>query len=542
MVDQFIGQHIGDYVITYLIARGGMARIYHAIDPTINHEIALKLTSLDALLGDGMNDPRAIAQFCERFHKEARIVASLEHLHILTIYGYDVLTDAANINPYADDGTGLAYIAMRYMRGGSLEKRVSERGAIPLADAKRIFDQIAGGLEYAHSKGVIHCDLKPSNILLDDDDNAYLADFGLARLLEGASSRSSSGENMVGTPAYLAPEQIRCDQVDERTDVYSLGLILYEMLTGQPAFSMRGGSLAGLITKQLKDMPTPAHEINPTIPLEIQNVIARAIAKDPEMRYANVAALSDALDAAMPIPAPDPEPIAQRAFSWMRTWAARAAILTMGVILSAIFGLGIVLASTADRPAPPPEVPQTFTFSPESILTGSTGTPEDAVPTRREIDLARAALGSDGFIAFVTCSSDQPDEQAGMRELLSYADEYHLAIRFFDGGGDTYTQITQVESARMGGAKAIILCVISAPLLEATLNAAQSAGIPIVSISRHALNAGVIVQGRRGDSARMLQTAFEASVTLLGGGEIPHILYVGRSANTNKHKPRQFHI
>lgn len=466
MVDQFIGKRIGDYVITHLIARGGMARIYHAVNPLVNHEVAIKMTSLDAIMSDNIHDPAFIQNFCERFHKEARIVAGLENLHILPIYGYDILADALTLNPYIDGSVGLAYIAMRYMRGGSLGERVKAYGALPFFQVQNLFNQIANGLQYAHSRGIIHCDIKPSNILLDENENAFLADFGLARLLQGASSRITN-EQMHGTPAYLAPEQIRCEFVDERTDVYSLGLVLYEMLTGKAAFQLKGTNLAGLLTQQLKEMPAPPSSLNPSIPAELEMVVNRAIAKDPNERYPTVKAMASEFNDALFIDPPNIV-VEQGAIQQMlRGYASLALVI--------VFMLGLLLSRQIS-------VREALYTLPLDISNA---------PTATEIQQAQETVADGGFIAYISCTEDT----SLPRQLNELSEQYHIPLRVFNGGRDAYTQITQVESARMQGADALIVCPINLELMTETINTARAAGIPIIVFSNKMIRGAVTISG-----------------------------------------------
>src|SRR5688572_22875672 len=205
-VENLAGRQIDDFVVQERIGRGGMSVVYSAFQPSVNRQVALKIITVNAEAGEQ-------DEFRRRFAQEAELVASLEHIHILPVYDYGIVNDE------------IAYIAMRLLRGGSLSSLIKD-GSLPVDRVADLFTQVARGVAYAHRKGVIHRDIKPSNILLDDDNNAYVTDFGLAKLVGDTMDITRSGK-IVGTPAYMAPEQLRGDVIDHRADIYSLGVVLY---------------------------------------------------------------------------------------------------------------------------------------------------------------------------------------------------------------------------------------------------------------------------------------------------------------------------
>nr|NIP22610.1 serine/threonine protein kinase [Phycisphaerae bacterium]NIX26425.1 protein kinase [Phycisphaerae bacterium] len=206
------GRNLGPYRIMEQIGKGGMATVYKSYQPSVDRYVAIKV-----LPAHFAQDPA----FVERFEREARTIARLEHPHILPVYDYGK----------ADDGT--TYIVMRYIEAGTLADLLAE-SVLFLEEGFRIFIQIGEALAYAHAQGVVHRDMKPSNVLIDMHNQAFLTDFGLARMVEGDSSLTGSA--ILGTPAYMAPEQGEGKPADERSDIYALGIMLYELTTGRRPF------------------------------------------------------------------------------------------------------------------------------------------------------------------------------------------------------------------------------------------------------------------------------------------------------------------
>ena len=244
MLPRWVGRRVDDFVIEDRIGRGGMATVFRAHQVSVNRYVALKIIDLSP-------NQEERDEFRQRFAQEVAVVALLEHIHILPIYAYGIVENE------------FAYLAMRLLRGGSLADLL-RKGPLPLTRAADIFTQIGRGLQYAHSKDVIHRDLKPSNILLDDAGNAYLSDFGLAKMIGSTLNLTKSG-NLVGTPAYVAPEQVRGEAADVRSDIYSLGILLYHMLVGRPPFELADSGIAALLYKHVEEPPPPPHLLNPAV-------------------------------------------------------------------------------------------------------------------------------------------------------------------------------------------------------------------------------------------------------------------------------------
>ncbi len=261
---------IGRYTIKSELGRGGMATVYLAYDPVLEREVALKL-----LPTYFAHDP----EFSARFEREAKTVAALEHGSIISMYDY------------GEDGEW-PYFVMRLMKGGSLKERIAN-GPMSLEEAARIVERVAGALDKAHSKNIVHRDLKPGNIMFDEDGAAYLGDFGIVKLAEGSESHTRTG-NMLGTEAYMSPEQVDGKpDIDGRSDIYSLGIVLYEMLTGTAPYSHK--SRTRLLMMHL-EAPTPnLLEKRPDLPPRLQTIIEKAMAKKRENRYATAGEMAEAV-------------------------------------------------------------------------------------------------------------------------------------------------------------------------------------------------------------------------------------------------------
>ena len=256
------GQTIKGYELEYVIGKGGFAVVYRAYQALVEREVAVKI--FDPQFANHPN-------FIRRFELEAQIIAQLEHLHIVPLYDYWREPNAA-------------YIVMRLFKGGNLSESI-QKNSWGLTAAARLLNQVAAALSHTHRKGVVHLDLKPSNILLDEENNAYLADFGIAKKLVGKADATQE-EGLFGSPAYMSPEQIRGEAITPQADVYSLGVLLFEVLTRQLPFDELTDT--ALMDRHLFD-PVPAvNEIRGDLPPVINEVIQRATAKKLEVRYADV--------------------------------------------------------------------------------------------------------------------------------------------------------------------------------------------------------------------------------------------------------------
>ncbi|HSJ88738.1 MAG TPA: serine/threonine-protein kinase, partial [Anaerolineales bacterium] len=263
-------EKIGIYEVRSELGRGGMATVYRVYDPRFEREVAVKVLPRELLHAD--------PQFRLRFEREAKIIAQLEHSAIVPVY--DV-----------GESDGQPYFVMRYMTGGSLSERI-KAGIMTVEEAARILGIIAPGLDEAHSKGIIHRDIKPSNILFDRRDNPYISDFGIAKLTQ-AQAGNVTGSAIIGTPAYMAPEQAQGDEIDGRADIYSLGIILYEMVTGKQPYE--ADTPMAVAIKHITDPVPHILNANPKLPEGMDTIIQTAMAKNKKDRYTSAVDMTNAL-------------------------------------------------------------------------------------------------------------------------------------------------------------------------------------------------------------------------------------------------------
>src|SRR2546421_1554869 len=266
------GTSLGHYRLTERLGWGGMSEVYLAYDEQMQREVAIKLVS------------SSHADYIERFHREAEAISNLHHAHILPALDY------GEQEPWH-------YLVMPYIENGTLRERLMD-GPLTLEESGALLEQIAGALQFAHNEGIIHRDIKPSNILMRDDHYTYLADFGLAKSLEGGSTITQTG-NLLGTPEYMAPE-LADGPATTSSDLYALGILLYQMVTGELPFS--GETPIAVYWKQLRDLPVPPSKVNPAIPRAIEYVILRVLDKKPQRRFQSANELAEAYIHALTFP------------------------------------------------------------------------------------------------------------------------------------------------------------------------------------------------------------------------------------------------
>src|ERR1700704_438003 len=259
--------NVGRYEILEIIGSGANGSVVRAHDPMIGRLVAIKLLAPELAKGEARN--------C--FLQEARVVGQLSHPAIITLHDMGI-----------EESTSTPYLVMEFLNGQSLE-RVLEKGAVPTMRTCAWVAEVACALAAAHRKGVIHGDVKPANILITEDGRVKLMDFGMARL----ASHDSKTTPLVGTPAYWCPEQIMGKPQDARSDLFSLGVVLYEMVTGKRPFDAE--SLQGICGRVLSSTPLPPSHANPSVPTGFDEVVARCLAKDPAARYAPAEALAEEL-------------------------------------------------------------------------------------------------------------------------------------------------------------------------------------------------------------------------------------------------------
>jgi serine/threonine protein kinase len=263
-------EKIGIYEVKSELGRGGMATVYRAYDSRFEREVAVKVLPQELLHAD--------PQFRLRFEREAKIIAQLEHSAIVPVY--DV-----------GEADGQPYFVMRYMNGGSLAERI-KAGVFSIDEALQILGAIAPGLDEAHSKGIVHRDIKPSNILFDKRGNPYISDFGIAKLSQ-AQAGNVTGSAIIGTPAYMAPEQAQGTEVDGRADIYALGIILFEMLTGKQPYE--ADTPMAVAIKHITDPVPQIRQTNPKLPEGMDTIIKQAMAKNKNDRFSTAVDMTNAL-------------------------------------------------------------------------------------------------------------------------------------------------------------------------------------------------------------------------------------------------------
>ncbi|MBI5958851.1 MAG: serine/threonine protein kinase [Chloroflexi bacterium] len=264
-----IGSKLGPYEILEEIGRGGMATVYRAYQANMDRHVAIKIIHR-AIAGE--------STALDRFQREARLVARLEHPHILPVYDYEGAHDPP-------------YIVMRYMPTGTL-KNILDQARLQLSETAYLVRQISSALDYAHRQGVVHRDIKPSNIMVDAEGNAFLTDFGIARIVEGSQTLTATGL-AVGTPGYMAPEQGMGLPIDGRADIYALAVMIFELLTGKTPFQAE--TPMAVILKHINDPVPSATALNDTLSPEVDRVLTRGMAKNPDERYQTATELANDL-------------------------------------------------------------------------------------------------------------------------------------------------------------------------------------------------------------------------------------------------------
>jgi eukaryotic-like serine/threonine-protein kinase len=353
------GSRLGRFEIAAVLGEGAMGTVYLAHDPHIDRPVALKTLRADAAQGEHGQEIKS------RFLKEAKLAGRLAHPNVVTIYE-------------TGDDQGVTYIAMEYVDGESLTQWLARRGDAPYAERIEIVRQVAQALEHAHGRGVLHRDIKPGNILLSREGRVKVADFGIGKLLSGTGDLTRTGQ-MIGSPAYMSPEQIRGEKLDPRSDLFSLGVVLYELLTGKRPFP--GDSITTLVYQILHTEPKDPLTLRADLPPSTSDVIVRLLAKSPDRRPSDAAAFLreigriegelEAIDrtAAMtglrPAPAAEPTvrtepPAAERPAPAAMRQSGPAYVLAAAALLAAVAIFAWVWKSAASRtvlPAAPRATP-----------------------------------------------------------------------------------------------------------------------------------------------------------------------------------------
>ncbi|MCB0209003.1 MAG: protein kinase [Anaerolineae bacterium] len=280
-MDELIGRQLGLYEIVSQLGTGGMANVYKAYQSSVDRYVAIKVLT--------RQHTKEYEIFTSRFMQEAQVVAKLEHPHILPVYDFGETED-------------YLYLVMRLVNAGTLWDRFHGQ-PFPLEHIRHIIVQVGDALDYAHTKGIVHRDIKPKNILMDDRDNCLLTDFGIAKVMQADLSLTQMGTTL-GTPTYMSPEQIQGESLDGRSDIYALGVILFQLATGHLPFE--ADTPHEISTKHLYAELPSARALNPELPAGVEAVIAKAMAKNPDARYATAGEMVQAMkDLKLEKPAPE---------------------------------------------------------------------------------------------------------------------------------------------------------------------------------------------------------------------------------------------
>jgi serine/threonine-protein kinase len=340
---------IGKYEILAELGRGGFAVVYQARDVELDRLVALKV------LRPALSDD---AEFVARFRQEARAVARLQHRNIITVH------DAAQID-------GQLIIAMQYLSGRTLRDELKSAGVPPLKQTLAILEQVAAALDFAHQQGVVHRDVKPANIMLEDTDqgvHATLLDFGLAKALEVSTALTSQG-TLLGSPEYMAPEQAdpnRVNEIGPATDRYALGIVAYQLLTGRVPFP---GNIPATLNAHLHLTPPDPRTLRSEVSPQVSVVLLKMLAKAPADRYASAGQFVRALRSAA---TPSAHPIPAKPVRWLRWALVGAAVVLVIGIAGYVVGTQLVQPAATPQTTPPgalPALTPTVTLAPASVLT-----------------------------------------------------------------------------------------------------------------------------------------------------------------------------
>lgn len=352
-------QMLGQYELRELLGQGGMGSVYRAFQASLKREVAIKVLPANLVASPG---------YIERFTREAETAASLEHAHIVPVYDYGTAQD-------------VTYIVMRLLTGGTLSERAYQHKlkgheTISLVEIADILKQIASALDYAHSKGVIHRDIKPGNIMFDNQGSVYLTDFGIARLMEASTKLTSTGA-MLGTPTYMSPEQWRGEPLSPASDQYSVAVMIYQLVTGHTPFE--ADTPYALMNKHIHEPPTPPQAYRSDIPESVTTVLNRALSKNPAERFPTVTSFAQAFSAVVasvqeestqfllfkitPTPSNSPLPVvtpkvstpslppptqAKPFYRSPLVWVAGIAVIVIGILAALLISQGQSTAALAD--------------------------------------------------------------------------------------------------------------------------------------------------------------------------------------------------
>jgi len=371
-------ERIGPYQVMGEIGRGGMGVVLRGLDPAIGRPVAIKV-----ILLQGFSDPEERELLRARLYREAQAAGVLNHPGIVTVY-------------YVGEEGETAFIAMEYVGGATLEKALIAQPPPSQEVLCRVLRQTAAALDYAHGKGVIHRDIKPANIMLDEKGDVKICDFGIAKGLVGQASLTRTGTSL-GSPFYMSPEQIRGDPVDGSTDQYSLGVVAYQILTGQRPF--QADTIQTLFFRIMSTPPSPAHEVNPALSPEVNQVLQKALAKEPAARYASCSEFVETLleklaGVGSSSPSPGKAPTSPPSRSSQR-WV----VVAVGVLLALAGAVGYIVWP---KHAVPPQ--HTIEGPPQHTIKEDAGQKPPALPLpvveRFTVEPGTIALGKSATLSW----------------------------------------------------------------------------------------------------------------------------------------------
>ena len=363
-MEDLTGRRFGQYQIVAPLGEGGMAAVYKAYQPAMERHVAVKVLPWHMSSSE---------EFLARFRREARMLAQLQHPHILPVFDYG-------------EADGYPYIVMPFLSSGTLAELLRKQ-RLPLAQVCRILTQIGDALSYAHTRGMIHRDIKPSNILIDERGNCLLTDFGLARMAEVSTNLTSSGAIM-GTPAYMSPEQGSGSDIDHRSDIYSLGIVLYEMVTGRVPYTAE--TPVAVVFKHIQDPLPSIHKFNPNLPDSVELILRKALAKSPEDRYQTAEDFVRSLQIAIPVSSPENEgPVQQSSTLKTTTPPEKTQTLYRWILPVGLLALVFIVAvggfwANTQRIAPIPPSPTSF---PSTVFTTALATTPAVATTETQTPL-----------------------------------------------------------------------------------------------------------------------------------------------------------
>jgi len=423
-MENLTGKLVDRYQILELLGKGGMAMVYKAYDTRLEREVALKIIRLEAFPPEDLHDVR------KRFEREAKALAQLSHPNIIKVMDYG-------------EYEGSPFLVMEYLQGGTLKQMIGE--PMSWKEAMRLLLPVARGLEYAHRRGIVHRDIKPANILLTENGEPMLSDFGIVKLFQGQETTTLTASGAaVGTPEYMAPEQWT-GETGPKTDMYSLGVVLYETITGQRPYD--ADTPGGLFLKQVTEPLPQPRDIVPDLPESVERFLLKVLAKEPSERYDDFGALVRELEYSLQEssvefksgkPIKDPKVNADRNTSPLprtnRRWVSVVvvAIVLIGLILGGIFGLPSILSRSENTPEPTLTLTEKVSQEPTQPVTATA----ELSPTSEANSTSEATVKPELGIGS-TMTSDKDGMvmvyvPAGEFEMGSDADDAHADCLKFD--------------------------------------------------------------------------------------------------------------